>query len=47
MRSGSFQGQKKKTCFIVVPLLVEEEGGNAGGRGKDRLMFMEIICLRV
>lgn len=45
MCSGSFQGQKKKICFIVVPLLVEEEGGNVGGRGEDRLVFMEIIFL--
>lgn len=47
MCSGFFQGQKKKICFIVVSLLVEEEGGKCGGRGQDRLIFMEIICLCV
>lgn len=39
MCSPAFQEQKKQICFIVVPLLVEEEGGNVGGRGQEMCSF--------
>lgn len=38
--SPAFQEQKEQICFIVVPLLVEEEGGNVGEIEQDRHTFI-------